>query len=69
MLIAAAVVATVALGVSMCRLAALSDRKHAGALADWAVRGHGVEHEPWTVERLLEELPFDAEGEAFRAAG
>jgi hypothetical protein len=67
--IAAALVAAVTLGVSMCRLAALSDRKQTSALADWAARCYAVEGEPWSTDRLSEEFPFDSQGEAFRAAG
>jgi hypothetical protein len=68
-IIAVALVAAVTLGMSMCRLAALSDRKQAGALADWSTRCYAIEGEPWSDERAPEELPFDAQGEAFRAAG
>jgi hypothetical protein len=68
-LIVVAVVISVMLGVGMCRLAALSDRHHAGALADWRARRYAIEREPWTANRLSEELPFDAQGEASRATG
>jgi hypothetical protein len=68
-LIPAALVAAVALGVSMCRLAALSDRNHASALADWMATAYRAERQAWTAERLSEELPFDSRGETFRAAG
>ncbi|HEY4809732.1 MAG TPA: hypothetical protein VIH71_01620 [Solirubrobacteraceae bacterium] len=68
-ILAIALVAAVTLGMSMCRLAALSDRKQAGALADWNTRSYAIEREPWSVEGSPGELPFDAQGEAFRAAG
>ncbi len=68
-LIAVAAALAVVLGVGMCRLAALSDRQHAGALADWDTHCYDIEREPWTVDRAPEEIPFDSQGEAFRAAG
>ena len=68
-LIAVALVVAVVLGVGMCRLAALSDRRQAGALADWVSHCYAIEHEPWTADRPPEKLPFDSQGEAFRATG
>jgi hypothetical protein len=53
----------------MCRLAALSDRQHASALADWGSHCYAIEREPWTADRAPEETPLDSQGEAFRAAG
>jgi predicted RNA methylase len=68
-LIAVALVVVVVLGAGMCRLAALSDRQHASALADWGTRVYAIEHEPWTADRAPEGLPVDSQGEAFRATG
>jgi hypothetical protein len=68
-LIAVAVVAAVVLGVGMCRLAALSDRQHAGALADWGAQCYAIDREPWTADSVSEQLPLDPQGEAFRATG
>jgi hypothetical protein len=68
-LIAVALMVVVALGVSMCRLAALSDRKQAGALADSLNSCYAIEREPWSTDRPSEERPFDSPGETFRAAG
>jgi hypothetical protein len=68
-LIPAALVAAVALGVSMCRLAALSDRNQACALADWMAMPYRAERQPRTTERLSEGPPFDSRGETFRATG
>lgn len=68
-LIAVAAVVAVVLGLGMCRLAALSDRQHAGALADWGTHCYAIEHEPWTADRAPEEIPFDSQAEAFRATG
>lgn len=68
-LIAVAVVVVVVLGVGMCRLAALSDRQHAGALADWGTHCYAIEREPWSADRAPDELPVDSQGEAFRATG
>lgn len=62
-------VAALMLGVSMCRLAALSDRKQAGVLADWSALRFALEQESWSTERSPDELPLDPPGEAFRAAG
>jgi hypothetical protein len=46
--LAAALLPTALVGLAMCRLAALSDRLHAAAVAEWIVASrhgaHGVEH-------------------------
>lgn len=68
-LIAMALVVAVVLGMGMCRLAALSDRQHASALADWGSHCYAIEREPWTADRAPEETPLDSQGEAFRATG
>ncbi len=68
-LISVALVVAAVLGVGMCRLAALSDRQHANALADWGSHCYAIEREPWTADRAPEELPLDSQGEAFRATG
>jgi hypothetical protein len=68
-LIPAVLVAAVTLGVSMCRLAALSDRNHAGALADWMASSYRAERQARTADRPSEELPFESQSETFRATG
>jgi hypothetical protein len=66
--IAAAVVVAVLIGLSMCRLAALSDHDHAVALAEW-IRLSRQSEQPAVDDRFSDQLPLDPPDEAFRATG
>jgi hypothetical protein len=68
-LIPAALVVAALLGVGMCRLAALSDRHQAVALAEWARANRLRAYSVSAAEARSEERPFDPPGEAFRATG
>jgi hypothetical protein len=57
------------LGMSMCRLAGLSDSSHAAAVADWVAAGGLIEQGSASDGRDSARLPFDPRGESFRAAG
>jgi Tfp pilus assembly protein PilX len=64
----ASIIVVAALGLSVCRLAALSDRNNALDLAEWLATSLG---EPQVVptDRAGEQSLFDPPNEAFRAAG
>ena len=68
-LVPAAVAAIALLGLSMCRLAALSDSNHAAALAEWTAASYLAEHEALPVDRPREQIPFEPRGGRFRATG
>ncbi len=71
-MIPAAVAAVALLGLSMCRLAALSDRNQALALAEWIAageRGERGEHKAGTGELSREQITFDPRRGPFRATG
>jgi hypothetical protein len=53
----------------MCRLAGLSDSRHAAALAEWAATAHRDELDRVAHEPAGEQIPFDSRGASFRAAG
>jgi hypothetical protein len=57
------------LGLSMCRLAALSDENHAAALAEWVATIYRAEREAAAADRPAGKPTFDRRGDAFRAAG
>jgi hypothetical protein len=68
-LVAGALVVLVAvLGLSICRVAALSDRNSALALAEWLATSHLVVHQALPTDRSGTQFFFDPPGEAFRAA-
>jgi len=69
-LIASALVVVVAvLGLSICRVAALSDRNSALALAEWLATSHLDDRQVVSMDRAGEQFLRDHPGEAFRAAG
>ncbi len=69
-LIASALVVAIAvLGLSMFRLAALSDRNSALALTEWLAASRRAERQVATPEHAGERFRFDPPDEAFRAAG
>jgi hypothetical protein len=69
-LIASALVVAVAvLGLSICRVAALSDRNSALALAECLSTSHLDDRQVVPMDRAGEQFLFDHPGEAFRAAG
>jgi hypothetical protein len=69
LLIATALVALALFGLSMCRLAALSDHNHAVALAEWIATSYLSEHEAAPAHHPSEQIPSDPRDEAFRATG
>jgi hypothetical protein len=69
-LIAGVLVVVVAmLGLSMCRVATLSDRNSAVALREWIAASQLGERRVAPSDRAGEQFLFDSPGEAFRAAG
>ena len=56
-------------GLSMCRLAALSDDNHAVALAEWIATSYLAEHKAVPADHPCEQIPFDHRGETFGATG
>ena len=69
-LIAGALVVVVALlGLSICRVAALSDRNSALAVTEWLATNHLAVHQVLPTDRSDEQFLFDPQGEASRAAG
>jgi hypothetical protein len=69
-LIAGALVVVVAvLGLSMFRVAALSDRNSALALTEWIATSRLVERQVGPTDRPGEQFLFEPTDEAFRAAG
>ncbi|MGO9322269.1 MAG: hypothetical protein ACLQBY_15910 [Solirubrobacteraceae bacterium] len=68
-LVPAAVVAVALLGLSMCRLAALSDSDHAVALAEWTAAGCLAEQKAVPADRPREQISIDPRGGPFRATG
>jgi hypothetical protein len=69
-LIAGGLVVVVAvLGLSMCRVAALSDRNQAVAITDWLATGHFAERRMAPSNRPGQQFLFDPRDEASRAAG
>jgi len=68
-LIASALIVVVAaLGLSVCRLAALSDRNDALDLAEWIATSLG-DRQVVPIDHTGEQSLFDPPSEAFRAAG
>jgi hypothetical protein len=69
-LIASALVVGVAmLGLSICRVAALSDRNSALALTEWLATSHLADRQLVLKDRSGTQFLFDPPGEAFRTAG
>jgi hypothetical protein len=68
-LIPIAVLALALLGLSVCRVAAISDRKQAVALAEWSALSHGSEFADAPAERSREQMPFAPPSGPFRATG
>jgi hypothetical protein len=69
-LIACALVTVVAvLGLSMFRVAALSDRNSALALTEWIAASRLIERQGVPADRPGEQFLFDTPDKAFRAAG
>jgi hypothetical protein len=69
LVLGASVVVVAVLGLSICRVAALSDRNSALALAEWLATSHLVVHQVLPADRPGAQFLFDPPGEAFRAAG
>jgi hypothetical protein len=68
-LIAGGLVVVVAvLGLSMCRVAAISDSNSAGAITEWIATGHLVDRQLVPTDCAGEQVLFDHPGAAFRAA-
>lgn len=67
--IGALVIVVAMLGVSMCRVAALSDRNNDFALTDWIAMSGLADRQTAPTDRVGEQFLFDPPGEAFRAAG
>jgi hypothetical protein len=65
----ALIVVVAALGLSMCRLAALTDRNSAIDLAEWVATSRPVKRKSASTDRAGEQSLFDPLNEAFRAAG
>ena len=69
-LIAVALVVVIAvLGLSMFRVAALSDRNSALSLTEWIAASRLAERQVAPADRTGEQFRFDPPDEAFRAAG
>jgi hypothetical protein len=69
-LIAGALVVVVAvLGLSICRVAARSDRNSSPALTEWLATSHLAVRQALPADRSGPQFLFDSPGEAFRAAG
>ena len=67
--IPAAVAVVALLGLSMCRLAALSDSNQANALAEWIAASYRADRKADAVELPHEQTPFEAQRGRFRATG
>jgi hypothetical protein len=65
----ALVVGVVMLGLSICRVAALSDRNSALALAESIAARRLADRQMVSTGRAGEQLLFEASGEAFRTVG
>jgi hypothetical protein len=63
------VVVVVVLGLSICRIAALSDRNSALALTEWLAASRRAERQVMSPDRAGEQFPFEPPGDVFRAAG
>lgn len=59
----------VVLGLSICRIAALSDRNSALALTEWLAASRRAERPVAPADRAGEQFSFDPPDDAFRAAG
>jgi hypothetical protein len=57
-LIPLAWLAVVFLGLTMCRVGALSDRLHASALAEWVASTPHAERETFSLETLADQRPY-----------
>jgi hypothetical protein len=69
-LIACVLVVVVAvLGLSMCRVAALSDRNQAVAITDWLATSHFADRRMALSNRSGQQFLFDPRDEASSAAG
>ncbi|HEY5343389.1 MAG TPA: hypothetical protein VIJ66_06985 [Solirubrobacteraceae bacterium] len=69
-LIASALVVAVAmLGLSICRIAALSDRDSALGLTKWLAASRLAERQVAPTDHAGEQFRFDPPDEAFRAGG
>jgi hypothetical protein len=68
-LIPTAWLAFVFFGLTMCRLAALSDDSYPVALAEWIATSCLAEHEAVPADGPAEQLPLDAQRGAYRATG
>jgi hypothetical protein len=69
-LIASALVIVVALlGLSICRIAALSDRNSARALTEWLAASHRDDRQAVPADRPGTRMLFDSPAEAFRTVG
>jgi hypothetical protein len=57
------------LGLSLCRVAALSDRNSTVALTEWLAASRLDERQVAPPDRVGEQVRFDPPDETFRAAG
>jgi hypothetical protein len=62
-------VVVVVLGLSICRVAALSDRKTALALTEWLATSELADRQVLPTERSGAQFLFESQGETFRTAG
>jgi hypothetical protein len=69
LIVSALAVMVVVLGLSICRIAALSDRNSALALTEWLAASRHGERQMAPTDHAGEQFPFEAPGDAFRAAG
>jgi hypothetical protein len=68
-IVPAAWLAALFLGLTMCRLAALSDYSQAVALAEWMASNRTQERASGLLDRTSEPLPADPGRGAYRATG
>jgi hypothetical protein len=69
LIVSAFAVMVVVLGLSICRIAALSDRNSALALTEWLAASRRAERQVAPPDHAGEQFPFESPGDAFRAAG
>ncbi len=68
-LIPIAWLAAVLFALAMCRIAALSDRRHAAGLVEWIATSNLAGHRAAAADSPAEQLPLDRQRAAHRARG
>jgi hypothetical protein len=68
-IVGALVVVAAMLGLSICRVAALSDCNSAVTPGEWIAASHAADRRLAPTDRAGEQLPLVPPGEAFREAG